>query len=61
MEDDIILKQHPENPLILDILIQTKKVIKSHNQSSNNNPENPLILDILIWLTPRFAIRQKKS
>jgi hypothetical protein len=29
MEDDIILKQHPENPLILDILIQTKKVIKS--------------------------------
>ena len=44
MEDDIILKQHPENPLILDILIQTKKVIKSHNQSSKNNPENPLIL-----------------
>jgi len=31
-----IIQQHPENPQILDILIQTKKSPTPHQKSSNN-------------------------
>ena len=43
-------KQHPVNPKILDILIQTKIFNYSNHQNPNSykNPVNPLILDILI-------------
>ncbi|MDK2462735.1 hypothetical protein QHH11_27075, partial [Aphanizomenon sp. PH219] len=42
--------KNPVNPLILDILIQTKLFNYSTNQNPNpyKNPVNPLILDILI-------------
>ncbi|WP_217385584.1 hypothetical protein, partial [Dolichospermum sp. UHCC 0259] len=41
-------QQHPENPKILDILIQTKKILKIPTANKQQHPENPKILDILI-------------
>ncbi|MDD1420802.1 hypothetical protein MEO40_17015, partial [Dolichospermum sp. ST_sed1] len=51
-----IIKNNPENPLILDILIQTKKVINSHN-----NPVNPKILDILIQTKKVITLKMERK
>jgi len=40
---------------------QTKKIPNFQKTIIQQHPENPQILEILIWLTPRYAIRQKKS
>ena len=36
-----LINNNPENPQILDILIQTIKMLSTHRQLINNNPENP--------------------
>jgi hypothetical protein len=41
-------QQHPENPLILDILIQTIKILKIPTSNQQQHPGNPQILVILI-------------
>jgi hypothetical protein len=47
-----IIQQHPENPLILDILIQTKSSPKSHKQSLNNILKNPNFPQTIIQQHP---------